>query len=576
MSIKHLFTLLITTLLIAAPTASTHAAPQNAVRVVLDTADYPNALCNDSTPAAYYIRGAGLDGAISGNKWLIFLHGGGHCGSDESCAERWYDPNGGSDGFIGYHGNMTTAETPTKNFNGEGILDIDGVDNEPTSTPNPFAGFNRIMVPYCSSDTWSGSNTTARSVNYSAYVGTTVNIDGKTVTIKNPGNLPNLSSIRFSGQFIAEAVIDSLMTGGIRNGKKGDKTGSTYVAPPSTATDEVVIAGSSAGGGGVIRNLDKLAGMVSSAAANVKTYGIIDSSDTVGVLPEADITGATSYETALFYGVTSTAEVDSTCEKAYPLTSSDLNKKYKCYDRSIVLRNFLETPHYVVQNAYDGVIHGGLMQVLVTELSAKLPPSPAQIFAELYIRNQISLGARELGAGVINPEHTGWFIANYTQPKHQLLVEDIWFYNSASTSYDGNNPRLDSTVTSTMSLPRSLACFRFKVTGQGSCVNPGDAKIINTTYPATRYEASTSTLTLPFVKLSNNTYYKDVKVVLSPIGSIAVGDNTVSTTINLNEYSVPTNVIKLPKVTVGNQAYDQVSVSNPGLKVLEAEKIEVK
>ena len=135
----------------AAPTAQ--AAQQLAVKVEIDPASYPHARCNDDTPANYYLRGAGPDGAVSGKKWLIFLHGGGSCTTDESCAERWYDPDAGPDGIIGFHGNMTAATAPTNNFNGEGLLDFDGVDSVGNQCVNPFAGFNRIMVPYCSSDT---------------------------------------------------------------------------------------------------------------------------------------------------------------------------------------------------------------------------------------------------------------------------------------------------------------------------------------------------------------------------------------------------------------------------------------
>ena len=177
--------LLLAPLLAGVPGPAALAATQTAVRVEISAADYPNAKCNDGTQASYYLRGAGPDGAISGRKWLVFLHGGGSCKSDESCAERWYDPSGDPDGLIGFHANMTTSTAPTNNFNSQGILDADGVDGLPVPGVNPFAGFNRIMVPYCSSDTWGGGNTSARPVNYAAYVGTTVNIDGANVTIRS-------------------------------------------------------------------------------------------------------------------------------------------------------------------------------------------------------------------------------------------------------------------------------------------------------------------------------------------------------------------------------------------------------
>lgn len=558
-----------------APTPGAQAAPQTAARVEISATDYPHAKCNDETQAAYYLRGAGADGAISGKKWLIFLHGGGSCKSDESCAERWYDPDGGPDGIIGFHGNMTTSTEPTNNFNAQGILDFDGVDGLAVPGSNPFVGFNRIMVPYCSSDTWSGRNTSARAVNYAAYVGTTVNIDGQNVTITNPGNrFPALTSIRFAGRWIAEAVADLVMNGGIQSGKRTRAPSDPVVAPPSSADDEVVLSGSSAGGGGVIRNLDNVAQIVNSAAASVKVYGIVDASDAVGVVPDTSITGDTDYTTAAFYAAAGLVEADTSCLVVYPLATSK-----KCFNSQIVLKSFIETPHYVVQNAYDGVIHGGLAQSLAQPLALSVPATLADALAQQYIRNQVSLGARELGGGVANKQLFGYFIANYETPKHQLMVEDVWFFNSplAYTTYGGNDPRLGIDTRSTMGLPRGLACFRFKVTGQGSCVDGNDAKVVNTTYPtnplSATYDPATSTLTLPFVRLTNNTYFKNVSVVLSPLGSVVENDPTVGTFPSVNEYSPTSNVLKLPSVTVGSRIYERVSVSGPGLRVLGYEEV---
>ena len=558
------------------------AAQQTAVRVEINATDYPNAKCNDGTQAAYYLRGAGIEGAISGNKWLIFLHGGGSCESDESCAERWYDPDGGSDGIIGYHGNMTTSTGATKNFNGEGILDFDGADAWTDPGSNPFAGFNRIMVPYCSSDKWSGRNTTARQVDYAAYVGTQVTIGGETVTIRNPNNqTPALTSIRFSGRWIAEAVVDLVINGGIQSGKKTRGATDAVTEAPSAAEDEVVISGSSAGGGGVIRNLDQLAGIVHGAAASVKVFGVIDASNAVGAVTDADITGDTDHAAAVFYGATSPEEVDTSCQLANPLDTS-----HRCFNSLVVLKSFIETPHFVVQTAFDGVIHGGLKQSIADRLSATVPADLAAALAEQYIRNQVSLGARELGGGVANPQHVGWFIPNYTTDKHQLMVDDLWFFNTPRVFSQehmgnpdlGNDPRLGTDTLSTMGQPRALACFRFKVTGQGSgCVDAGDAKVVNTTYPtnplSAHYDTATSTLTLPFVRLSNNTYFKNVSVVLNPLGSVVVGDPAVGAFPAVNEYSMGTNVLKLPSVTVGDRIYQQVSVSGPGLRVLGYEEV---
>lgn len=568
MKLQKLLSLVLTTLAFGGAGPAVHAAPQLAQKVEISAADYPNAKCNDGTQAAYYVRGAGADGAISGRKWLIFLHGGGKCTSDASCAERWHDPNAGNDGTIGYHGNMTTSTDPTNDFNGKGILDFDGVDNTPPSNPagsgtNPFTGFNRIMVPYCSSDAWSGKNAVSRPFNSALHAGTT-----------GPGSqIPPLTSIRFSGRYIAEAVTDLLMSGGIRTGRKTNNTVADRVEPPSAASDEVVISGSSAGGTGVTRNLDNMAKIVRDAAASVKVFGIIDAADTVGVLPDASISGDPDYAIAAYHGATGTEEADKSCQQVYPLASSN-----KCFSSMVVLKQFIETPHFVVQQSYDGVSHGPLKESIAVQLALTVPAALANGVAEQYVRNQISDGARGLGGGLANPQHLGYFIPNYVAPHHQLMAEDEWFFNSPLASYEGNNPRLSDDNTSTMGLPRGLACFRFKVTGQGSgCVNSGDAKVINSTYPTNplvaTFDAPTSTLTLPFLRLSNNSYFKNVRLFLSAPGTVAVNDPSVGGLGSPIEYVLTTNTLKLPFVTLGGTTYERVSLSRPGLGLLSYEVV---
>ena len=567
---------LLTALLLGGASPVAFAGPQPAARVEINADDYPDAKCNDNTQASYYVRGAGPDGAISGRKWLIFLHGGGSCASDDECAERWYDRNAGNDGIIGFHGNMTTSTDAVKDFNGEGILDVDGVDNRAEPVPHPLAGFNRVMIPYCTSDSYTGKNTRSRLVNYAAYVGRNVTIGNQTVTISNPDDLiPPLRSIRFSGRWVVEAVADLLMQGGIATGRKTNANTLGYVPPPSADIDEVVISGSSAGGFGVIRNLDNMAKIIHDAARDVKVFGVIDAADAVGVLPDSSITGDPDFANSSFYEAISSAEADLSCQDDFPLTRSN-----KCFSPVFVLKNYVETPHFVAQQAYDGVIHGGVVQGIAQLLSASIPAATAEGLATQYVRNRISTGARELGGGVTHPQHVGYFIPNYTSPKHQLMAEDLWFFNTpqAFANQLGSDPRLGTDAQSTLGLPRSLACFRFQVTGQGSgCVDGADAKVINATYPANpllaTFDAPTATLTLPYVRLSNNTFFKNVSVVVSPLGSVLVNDLRVGAPGSLNEYNPTTNVLSLPMVSVGGTTYERVSVSGPGLRVLSFEPV---
>lgn len=562
------------TLLLGVAGPAAMAGSQNALKVEIDATDYPDAKCNDGTPATYYVRGAGADGAISGRKWLISLEGGGGCNSDASCAERWFDPDGAPDGFIGFHGNMTASTARVINLDGQGILDFDGVDDwQPDPGTNPFVGFNRVKVPYCSSDSWSGRNTSPRTVDYGAYVGTTVDINGKMVAIANPAGFPPLTSIRFSGRAIVEALADLLMNGGLPSGKKTRAESDPVAAPPAAAEDEVVLAGSSAGGTGVVLNLDNVAHIVHRAAPDVKVYGVIDAA--TGALPEDNVNGDADFAEATFRGTASAAEVDTSCQMVHPITTST-----QCFNAQTVLRSFIETPHYVVQTAYDGTIHKGFAEVLAQQLVQWVPASLADTLATQYVRNRVSVGVRDLGGGLTNREQLGYFIPNYATPKHQLIVEDVWFFNSplAYTNHGGHDPRLGIDPHSPLGLPRSLACFRFKLTGQGSCVDTADAKVLNATYPtnplSASYDAATATLTLPFVRLSNNSYFRNVSVVLNPLGNVLVGDPAVGAFPVVNEYSITTNMLKLPGVTVGDRVYQRVSVSGPGLRVLGYEQVQ--
>jgi hypothetical protein len=576
MEVDRPLTLMLATLLVGAPGPAAQAAPQTAVRVEISASDYPHARCNDDTQAAYYLRGAGPDGAVSGRKWLIFLHGGGSCSSDAACAERWYDPSGGNDGVIGFHDNMTSSTRPTMNFNGEGLLDFDGVDSVAQGGVNPFVGFNRIMVPYCSSDTYAGRNTAGRPVNYAALLGTQVTVGDTTKVLANPAGFAPLTTLRFAGGHIVDAVVDLVLNGGARTGRKTGNGAADAVPSPSSADDEIVLSGSSAGAGGVIRNLDRVAQAVRTAAPNVKVYGITDAGNDVGIVPDASITGDANLAAATFWGAAGAADVDASCQAAHPVGTSN-----RCFNTAVVLRNFIETPHHVIQNAYDGVAHGGQVKFLQDQLVAQsVPATLAEGLATQYVRNRISLGARELGGGVADAQKVGWFIPNYAEPHHQLAVEDVWFFNSplGYDTYGGNDPRLGEDKRSPLGLPQSLACFRFKVTGQGSgCVAGTDAKVVNTTYPtnplSAGFDPATSTLTLPFVRLSNNTYFKNVTVALSPLGNVVVGDPSVGSFPSVNQYLTATNVLKLPSVTVGDRVYLQVSVSGAGLRVLAYEQV---
>ncbi len=153
------------------------------------------ALCNDFTPAGYFIRktqGQRGDGTFNGDglkngqeksqKWVIFLEGGGACNTPSSCNNRYIDlsirnkfrnfRNGVVNEDIGtiwekYKNKaavvsklMTSLWKWNKNEGSyestSNLWSIEGRDLlSPSEADNPdFYDHNHVLIPYCSSDLW--------------------------------------------------------------------------------------------------------------------------------------------------------------------------------------------------------------------------------------------------------------------------------------------------------------------------------------------------------------------------------------------------------------------------------------
>jgi hypothetical protein len=181
----------------------------------LDTTAYPTALCNDGSPAGYYAE-AGTDAST----WVIMLDGGSWCVSDTDCQAR--PPN------------LTSSRGIVQTIAPGGILSADAKQN-----PH-FASANRIDVPYCTSDVFSGtSGPTGGKTNYS-----------------------------FHGKDVLLALIDDL---------------SKHFGFGATG-QSALLAGVSAGGVSVLVSADRFA----AAVPNVKVRALVDA----GFLPDvAPLTG---------------------------------------------------------------------------------------------------------------------------------------------------------------------------------------------------------------------------------------------------------------------------------------------
>ena len=97
---------------------------------------YPGSLCNDGSPASYYLR---LSDSNSKN-WVIVLEGGYFCYDAATCYQR----------SINSH-NFTSSSGYRSYRYVDGILSSSGSDNKYWSDANV------VNVPYCSSDLWIGN-----------------------------------------------------------------------------------------------------------------------------------------------------------------------------------------------------------------------------------------------------------------------------------------------------------------------------------------------------------------------------------------------------------------------------------
>lgn len=204
-------------------------APGNALfRVDVNLNNFPNAICNDGSGAVFYVRRASND--ADRNKWHIHLQGGGGCQDGQSCAERWCsdDTNFGADRM------STTFRPMPAGIQGWGIF-----NRNPQL--NNFAGWNHVLIYYCSSDMWAG---TASNVQLSA---------------TGPGGATAQYRIHFQGANILDAVIKTLRQapGGLPVTYQ-DEERATCAMPDLDEASHVLFSGTSAGSGGVRHHADRV------------------------------------------------------------------------------------------------------------------------------------------------------------------------------------------------------------------------------------------------------------------------------------------------------------------------------
>lgn len=384
-------------------------------RYTIDTSKFPNAVCNDGTPGVFYYAPASRED--DRNKWFIFLQGGGGCNDGQSCAERWCSVN------TNYGMDKMTSSLTKPMIRGDGFL---GPYPE-----NRFGTWNRVLIFYCSSDTWSGTT----SGEHSASAGAT------TVTF----------TLQFRGSQIIDAVLDTLRNAApaprLRAVRHSLKEDATVAWPDLDNATHVLFAGSSAGGIGARTNADRVGAKLRATNAHLVDYRVLfDASES----PEAEkrdwtrttycakdpagCTFATFYQGLYAHSqATFGARRDESC-LAFHAAS---NTQFYCEDSGHVTLYHVTTPFFIHQDLQDPQVGGdyveagfGNMIDYGTKLEADLRslPTPEE--------------PRGATPGIFAPQCTDHESVTKDSAVYDVKIDGVSYYDAVWNWWSGTQPQV--------------------------------------------------------------------------------------------------------------------------------------
>ncbi|KAK3712393.1 hypothetical protein RRG08_002723 [Elysia crispata] len=256
------------------------------ITLVRATKSYTCWLVLNSHPRAnnqrYYIRRS-----RGSDKWIVFLEGGWYCFDHMSCSER-------SRVMPDY---MSSRNWP-RYRSGSGILSWD-----PEENPYYFHA-NIVYIPYCSSDSWTGTRNSTTSMKFS-----------------------------FMGSLILDEVFNELL-------KKGMRRAQT-----------VLIAGTSAGATGVLVNIDRISALIHAKKSSVDVRGLVDSGWFLDMEPFKEKLCRDAFTCSPIAGMQRGVQV---WNPRLPKQCVDTHPKeiWRCYFGRRVFPS-IKTPVYIIQNLYD-------------------------------------------------------------------------------------------------------------------------------------------------------------------------------------------------------------------------------
>lgn len=287
----------------------------------------PLAVCNDGSPAVYYVREGSQ---TNSDKWMIHLKGGSACTNWEDCNERW----------LKQKRLMTTTVGWRSKIKEDGIFSPD-----PQYNPTYF-DWNHVYIAYCSSDVWSGD----------AEMTCDSSKDSNCPTSPNY-RWHNGQKIQFRGKRIVQSVIKEL-----RQESPFNASNQNIQMPDIDRAKYVLFAGGSAGSAGMRHNLDWVANELKSNNQAVTVRGIADSgfSWSKGAVykkysceyPDTENLSSPVYD---FWGK---PETDASCLAAAKASGDNpavcMNTSYMmgCNKQQ---QGYIETPFFVYMDQTDGL-----------------------------------------------------------------------------------------------------------------------------------------------------------------------------------------------------------------------------
>jgi len=309
-------------------------------RHAIDLTRFPEAVCNDGTGAIFYY-GASTK-PEDRNKWILFLQGGGSCVDGQTCAQRWcsVDTNYGFD-------KMSTSIAKPQ-IRGVGFLN--------PASANKFGSWNRVLIYYCSSDSWSG--TAVRTLQ----------------AVANDGSTREYQ-IHFKGARILDAVIDTLRNAPASSRRRAARhdigTDADASWPDLDEATAVILAGSSAGGVGTKANMDRVGAKLHATNPDLDYRAVVDASYltlaenrnfTISTYCAKDPVNGCSYEAFTkateeaidggLYG----ARTEESCLQWH--TANAPGTEWRCGDGEHVFMHHATTPFFLRQDLLDPQVGG--------------------------------------------------------------------------------------------------------------------------------------------------------------------------------------------------------------------------